>query len=90
MVTLGKIQPDQNDHKDVKELINKKISDIKPDLIINVAAYNAVDKCEEDETEFGLAQKLNGTAVGYLEASDGFVTTAQSVVGYSIRMIPGY
>ena len=32
-----------------KELINKKIDDIKPDLIINAAAYNNVDECEKEE-----------------------------------------
>ena len=49
-----------------KELISRKINDIKPDIIINTAAYNAVDKCEESEQEFALAKKLNGEAVGYL------------------------
>ncbi len=49
-----------------KELITKKINDIKPGIIINAAAYNAVDKCEEDEKEFELAYKINGEAVGFL------------------------
>ncbi len=52
-----------------KELVFKKIDDIKPDIIINAVAYNAVDNCETDEG-FSLAKKLNATAVSYLvEAS---------------------
>lgn len=49
-----------------KELVMKKISDVKPGIIINAVAYNAVDKCEQDEAEFNLAKKLNCDAVGYL------------------------
>jgi dTDP-4-dehydrorhamnose reductase len=48
-----------------KELIINKISSIKPDIIINAAAYNAVDKCEEEDG-FLLAKNLNGEAVAYL------------------------
>ncbi|MDO8241187.1 MAG: dTDP-4-dehydrorhamnose reductase [Candidatus Moranbacteria bacterium] len=46
--------------------VNTKISKLKPDVIINSAAYNAVDKCEEDKKELALAKKLNGSAPGYL------------------------
>lgn len=49
-----------------KELISNKIASIKPDIIINTVAYNAVDKCEEDNEAFELAKKINGEAVGYL------------------------
>jgi len=49
-----------------KDLVLKKVSDVKPDIIVNAAAYNAVDKCEEEEKELELARKLNGEAVGYL------------------------
>ena len=37
----------------------RKIISQKPNIIINAAAYNAVDKAEEDEKEFELAKKLN-------------------------------
>lgn len=49
-----------------KELVLKKVKDVKPDIIVNTAAYNAVDKCETDEKKFDLAKKINGGAVGYL------------------------
>jgi len=39
-------------------LLRQKINDLKPELIINTVAYNAVDKCE-DKNEFELALKLN-------------------------------
>jgi dTDP-4-dehydrorhamnose reductase len=45
--------------------VNKKITELKPDIIINSAAYNAVDKAEEKE-EFEIAKKINGLAPGYL------------------------
>ena len=42
-----------------RELILKKVNDIKPELIINATAYNAVDKCETSEEEYDLAKKIN-------------------------------
>ncbi|MFA6383712.1 MAG: NAD(P)-dependent oxidoreductase, partial [Parcubacteria group bacterium] len=42
-----------------------KIKKLKPAIIINSAAYNAVDKAEEKK-EFVLAKKINGLAPGYL------------------------
>ncbi|MDD4900597.1 MAG: dTDP-4-dehydrorhamnose reductase [Patescibacteria group bacterium] len=42
-----------------RELILKKVSDVKPELVINAAAYNAVDRCEESEEEYDLAKKIN-------------------------------
>ncbi len=49
-----------------EELINKKVSDIKPDLILNAVAYTAVDRCEIDEDEYDLAKELNIDAPRYL------------------------
>ncbi|MFA6184394.1 MAG: sugar nucleotide-binding protein [Parcubacteria group bacterium] len=43
----------------------KKISATKAKIILNAVAYNAVDKCEEEE-EFELAKKINGKVPGYL------------------------
>ena len=45
--------------------VSKKISIIKPAIIINAAAYNSVDKCEEKK-EYEIAKKVNGLAPGYL------------------------
>lgn len=49
-----------------KKLVDKKIKNLKPDIIINAVAYNAVDKCEADEDELKLAKKINGEAPGVL------------------------
>ncbi|MFH0854346.1 MAG: dTDP-4-dehydrorhamnose reductase [bacterium] len=46
-----------------QEQANKKISEVKPDLIINSAAYNDVDGCEEN---YELANSINGYAPGYI------------------------
>jgi len=46
--------------------VRKKLTKLKPDIIINAAAYNAVDLCETDKNAYRLAKKINGTAVGYL------------------------
>jgi dTDP-4-dehydrorhamnose reductase len=40
-------------------LILKKAEDLKPDIIINAAAYNAVDKCEESDEEYEKAKMIN-------------------------------
>ncbi|MBU1146630.1 dTDP-4-dehydrorhamnose reductase [Patescibacteria group bacterium] len=44
-----------------KEEVSKRISDLKPEIIVNAAAYNAVDKIEEGEKDF--ADQVNGYAV---------------------------
>ena len=49
-----------------KKSVDEKIKELKPEIIINAAAYNAVDKCEEDKKEFVVAKKINGQAPGYL------------------------
>jgi dTDP-4-dehydrorhamnose reductase len=46
------------DFLDFKTL-KQKLETLSPSLIINAAAYNAVDKCEEDKKETALAWQLN-------------------------------
>ncbi len=53
---------DITDENQTKEKINK----LAPNIILNAAAYNAVDLCEKDKAEFEKAKKLNGKAPGYL------------------------
>jgi len=48
------------------EKVLAKVSELHPDLVINAAAYNAVDKCEESEEEFKIANAINGYAPGFL------------------------
>lgn len=51
-----------------KKQVVQKIGALRPNIIINAAAYNAVDKCEESASEYALAKKINGLAPGYLAA----------------------
>lgn len=41
------------------ESLSSHLKQLNPDLIINAAAYNAVDKCETDESEQAIAKILN-------------------------------
>ncbi len=45
--------------------VARKIGELSPEIIINAAAYNAVDKAEEPG-EFELAKKINGFGPGFL------------------------
>ncbi len=46
-----------------KEEVAKKIGELKPDMVINAAAYTAVDDAESNKD---LAYQVNGYAVGFL------------------------
>ncbi|MEO8065744.1 MAG: dTDP-4-dehydrorhamnose reductase [Candidatus Doudnabacteria bacterium] len=59
VVGWGKFDLDITD----EEVVSKKIAELKPGLVINCAAYNAVDKAEEERE---LAESVNGYAPGYL------------------------
>ncbi|HBV57972.1 MAG TPA: dTDP-4-dehydrorhamnose reductase [Candidatus Magasanikbacteria bacterium] len=45
-------------------LVLEKIGALKPQIVINAAAYNSIDKAETEDRD--LAFKINGEAVGYL------------------------
>ena len=62
-----------------KDLVLEKIKSAGPEIIINAAAYNAVDKIEEGEKD--LAEKVNGYAVGNLSLAAGVV--GATLVHYS-------
>jgi len=70
-----------------KTLIIKKIVDLKPDVVINAAAYNAVDKCEEDEAEYELAERINGDAPGYI--AQGVLKAGSILIHYSSDYVFG-
>ncbi len=64
-----------------RELIFKKVGDIKPEIIINAAAYNAVDKCEENDEEYELAKKINIDGPKFL--AEVCLQTGATLVHYS-------
>jgi dTDP-4-dehydrorhamnose reductase len=49
-----------------KKEVEEKIKALNPAIILNAAAYNAVDACEKDTAEKLVARKLNGDAPGNL------------------------
>ncbi len=67
MVTFRDLKPVGVDKEELditdEKMVEKFIFDLRPDLIINAAAYTDVDGCE---TNKDLAMKVNGYAVGYL------------------------
>jgi len=82
-----------------RELMIKKAIDVKPEVIINCAAYNAVDKCENDP-EYEIAKKVNidgpkflaeaclkvgATLVHY---SSDYVFSGRKKKGYSEKDVP--
>lgn len=86
-------QIDITNHESVRE----RVRAVAPALIINAAAYNAVDKAE---TESELANRVNGDAVGFLAAaaaeigatfvhySTDYIFHGTSRVGYSEDDVP--
>ncbi|MBU4216967.1 dTDP-4-dehydrorhamnose reductase [Candidatus Parcubacteria bacterium] len=64
-----------------REQVMKKITDLEPNVIINAAAYNAVDKCEADEAELQAAQTINGDAPGFL--AEAALEVGATLIHYS-------
>src|SRR3989344_3968682 len=48
------------------EALKNKLAELKPELVINATAINAVDKIEDTPEMFELAKNVNGLAVGDL------------------------
>lgn len=48
------------------ETTERAIRELSPALIVNAIAYNAVDRCEEDESEYQRAVLLNTEVPGFL------------------------
>ena len=59
LAAFGRIKADLSN----PDRLRKIIQEIGPDVIVNAAAYTAVDKAEEEEA---IATAINGTAVGVL------------------------
>ncbi len=64
-----------------RELILKKIGDLKPGLVINAAAYNGVDKCEADDEEYEIAKKINIDGPKFL--AEACLKTGATLIHYS-------
>jgi dTDP-4-dehydrorhamnose reductase len=64
-----------------KELILKKISDVKPDIIINTASLNNVDAIESDQQIFEMAKRINGDAPGFI--ADAAIKLNAILIHYS-------
>lgn len=69
VTALGSADLDITDADAVLEAVQR----IKPTVIVNAAAYTAVDTAEDDEDQ---ATLVNGTAVGYLAAAADAVAAA--------------
>ncbi|OGI22300.1 MAG: hypothetical protein A2808_00875 [Candidatus Moranbacteria bacterium RIFCSPHIGHO2_01_FULL_55_24] len=58
------------------EALGRRLGEEHPDIVINAAAYNAVDKCEESEEAFQTALRLNRDVPQFLakkSSEQGFV-----------------
>lgn len=73
-------------HSDIdirdREKVIKAIKSVKPDVVINAAAYTAVDDCEDNR---GLAFEINGNAPGYM--AKGCAMTGAKLIHYSTDYI---
>jgi len=84
-----------------KNKTKTKLEKIKPNIVINAAAYNAVDKIEENADDERLAKQINGYAVGALAEicrnlniilvhySSDYVFKGDKKDGYNEEDIPG-
>lgn len=66
-----------------RKMVEEKIIELTPKIIINTAAYNAVDQCEEING-FETAKKINGEAVDFL------AQTAKKIGAIFVHYSTGY
>ncbi|MBX4188322.1 MAG: dTDP-4-dehydrorhamnose reductase [Candidatus Doudnabacteria bacterium] len=101
MKTFTDLEPEGWDHADLdvseEQQVWDKITAYKPDVVFNCAAYNAVDKAEEDRIT---AETVNGYAPGYIARacksidailfhySSGMVFPGDNKAGYNEEDIP--
>ncbi len=64
-----------------KDQVLALITELTPDILINASAYNSVDLCEQDDSEYELAERVNGVGVGYL--AEAALRTRALFVHYS-------
>jgi dTDP-4-dehydrorhamnose reductase len=64
-----------------RDLVVKKVNDLKPAVVINAAAYNSVDKCEESDEEYNLAKKINIDGPKFL--AEACLETGSILIHYS-------
>jgi len=62
-------------------VLQERLESMRPELIINAVAYNAVDKCEADQDELALAYRLNRDLVKRL--AEIAVNLSVSLIHYS-------
>lgn len=57
-------------------VLEGRLAALQPDIVVNAVAYNAMDRCEEDDVEFEKAMLLNRDVPGFLAemgAKQGFL-----------------
>jgi dTDP-4-dehydrorhamnose reductase len=87
VVALGRPQLDLLDHA----TIAKAMADLEPDLLVNAAAYTAVDKAESDmETAFAVNRDGAGALAAAARASDIPITHVSTDYVFDGRKIGAY
>lgn len=78
VIALGRRELDLTDYKAIRQAFRE----IKPDLIVNAAAYTAVNQAEEEPE---LAKAVNGVAPGILAEEAKYIDAA--IIHYSTNYV---
>lgn len=96
LISWDKEEIDVTDH----ELLEKKISELRPDIIINAVGYSNVDECERSEEAAAQAKILNEILIGSLadialeysctlvHYSSDYVFAGKTKIGYDEQAEP--